>query len=408
MTVTVNPVRRCRSAALLTRRESVRSRSSSSVSANESSSTGRGRGGGESNGAIQQQQQQQRRRRRKKNKYAGYSKVEQLEMDPLEKLVAESKEKNRLLDEEKQQTSRLGRQKTYGYRFSAVIQSINAAAAAANDPADDDIHPLPAMSFPDNSNVDPYDPTTFGYNALGSIVAAHGVRGWVKVRSSQAASNSFPVHSRSSLLAEAGARLHLKPPNKRAPRPVRLVSGRHCVGDEYLCWLDGSTTRDDALKLRGSTLFSRHEDETWLQQQQSQQARNNQTIEESYSVSELVGLAVYLQEPSHDNSTVAASDGSSQCNGHAPLVGTVGGVVFGEDISDLPLGYDMLEIIVSSRGAGKVEERVMIPLVPQLVPVIDTARGEVYIDPPSGLLDLRYVREERVRIKGFLPPSSSP
>jgi hypothetical protein len=47
---------------------------------------------------------------------------------------------------------------------------------------------------------------------------------------------------------------------------------------------------------------------------------------------------------------------------------------------------------------------VLIPLVPQIVPVVQVSEKKVFIDPPAGLLDLTYFREERVRIKGFLPP----
>jgi hypothetical protein len=200
-------------------------------------------------------------------------------------------------------------------------------------------------------------------------------------------------------------------PNKRAPRAVRLVSARRVGGGgEYLCFLEGVDTRDDALKLRGATLFVRseedgddEEEETGRQQQQEGDERQ----EEVYSVSELVGLAVYLHGPAPRGGGEGPDPGAE-----AALVGTVGGVVFGDDISDLPLGYDMLEIIIAGPpggggGAGRGEERVLVPLVPELVPAVEIARGRVYVDPPAGLLDLRYVRKDKVRIRGFLPPSSS-
>jgi RimM protein, required for 16S rRNA processing len=53
------------------------------------------------------------------------------------------------------------------------------------------------------------------------------------------------------------------------------------------------------------------------------------------------------------------------------------------------------------------DEMVLIPLVPSIVPTIDIERGVIYIDPPGGLLDLTYVKEGNVRIKGFLPAVSS-
>jgi 16S rRNA processing protein RimM len=320
------------------------------------------------------------RRRRRKNKYADLSKVETLEMDPLEKLVAESVEKNRQLLEEEEQRKR---------RRMTTRNEGGATTPAQGDDKDSPAT-VPAMNFPDNKNIDPYDPTTFGYVTLGTIASAHGVHGWVKVAASEADPSSL------SPLARPGMTLHVKLPRKRAPRAVRLVAGRHCVADEYLCLLDGSYTRDDALKLRGATLYTTRQEDDDARRQSTSSDR------ELYFVSELVGLSVYAYDETRSTPTELNNE---------VLIGTVGGVVFGDDISDLPLGYDMLEIIVNREltldRKSKPEERVLIPLVPQLVPLIDSARGVVMIDPPPGLLDLRYVREEKVRIKGLLPPSSS-
>jgi ribosomal 30S subunit maturation factor RimM len=91
-------------------------------------------------------------------------------------------------------------------------------------------------------------------------------------------------------------------------------------------------------------------------------------------------------------------------------VGIVGGVVFSDDISSIPgLGHDYLEIIIPrgiGGGASFRDEMVLIPMVPQLVPEVDVPSRRVYIDPPAGLLDLTYVRDEKTRIKGLLPPST--
>ena len=94
------------------------------------------------------------------------------------------------------------------------------------------------------------------------------------------------------------------------------------------------------------------------------------------------------------------------------FVGTIGGILLGEDMCSAAsgLGQDTLEIILP-RGRGGTtapswrDEMVLIPFVPQIVPRVDLAGGAVYITPPAGLLDLTYVKEERVRIKGFLPPA---
>jgi hypothetical protein len=94
------------------------------------------------------------------------------------------------------------------------------------------------------------------------------------------------------------------------------------------------------------------------------------------------------------------------------FVGRVYGVVPAEEMCSIPgLGHDLLEIILPRGNNGIAswrDEMVLIPFVPSIVPTIDLERGVVYIDPPSGLLDLTYVKEETVRIKGFLPPANDP
>lgn len=318
-------------------------------------------------------------RRRRKNKYATFSKVESLALDPLEQLVAESATQNlRLEVEAVAERRRMQRRRTrivaggneVGTEPSSISSGSDASTAAS-------------LPFPDAKNIDPYDPTTFGYLPIGTILGPHGVYGWVKVRGD----TDFPHR-----LTEPGVR-HLRPARKRAPRAVQLVTGRHCFQNEYLVLLDGCETRDDAEILRGATLYVREEDKAPVAT-----LGNGQ---QEYLVSELYGLRVFVQEESSSASTL----GDDVSRAMEPI-GIVGGVVFGDDVSDVPLGYDMLEIALDDSSATR-NQFVLIPLVPELVPVIDTLNGMVCINPPAGLLDLTYVREEKTRIKGFLPPAKS-
>lgn len=115
--------------------------------------------------------------------------------------------------------------------------------------------------------------------------------------------------------------------------------------------------------------------------------------EDEFLVSDLVGLDVF--------STV------ENTNTTALYVGKVGGVVFGEDISSVPGLHDMLEVILSKGNTSLPslsDELVLIPFVPEIVPMVDLAGGAIYIDPPTGLLDLSFVRKEKIRIKGLLQP----
>jgi 16S rRNA processing protein RimM len=157
--------------------------------------------------------------------------------------------------------------------------------------------------------------------------------------------------------------------------------------------LEGVEDRDAAVKLRGSVLYVRDEQ---VQAEKSDQAEEG---EEEYLVSDLVGLEVFLQ------ATSDSEDDPKQ------FVGTVGGVVFAEDLSTVPggAGYDYLELVLPRGGtegmASFRDELVLIPLVPQIVTRVDLDAREVYVDPPHGLLDLTYVRKDKMRIKGFLPSS---
>jgi hypothetical protein len=46
-----------------------------------------------------------------------------------------------------------------------------------------------------------------------------------------------------------------------------------------------------------------------------------------------------------------------------------------------------------------------IPFVPEIVTRVNLEGRLISIVPPGGLLDLSYRREEKVRIKGLLPPA---
>jgi 16S rRNA processing protein RimM len=200
------------------------------------------------------------------------------------------------------------------------------------------------------------------------------VHGWLKVQ----CSTDFPQDR----LCTPGIR-HLKAANKRAPRPIVLLSGKHRQGDEYLIQCASVVSRETATQLRGAQLYIRDDKRGGLGS-------------DDYSVSDLVGSEVLLM-----------------CQGSrmdAKFVGLVSGVVFSEDMCSVPgLGHDYLEIMLP-RGIGGTtslrDEMVLIPFVPALVPDVDVVGQKIYIDPPDGLLDLTYVREEKARIKGFLPPAS--
>lgn len=247
----------------------------------------------------------------------------------------------------------------------------------------------------------PYDPQTFGYVELGAVSGAHGVHGWLKIKSSTGVTSIDDAAQ--NRLCSPGVR-HIKPANKRAPRPVVLVQGRHRHADEYLVQLDDIHDRDEAQKLRGATLYIREEQQREHEEDTASEFGEHEP--EEYYVQDLVGLEVFLVE--HQNGSKKTRRTGNN-DGSKKFVGTVGGVVFADELCSIPgLGHDYLELVLP-RGIGGTaswkDEMVLVPLVPQIVPIVDLVGGEIYLDPPSGLLDLTYVRAENARIKGFLPSS---
>lgn len=290
-----------------------------------------------------------KRRKKKANKYQQFSKINQ-DADPLETLIAESEQKNELLLQQKQ-TNRL------------PLAAQQQQAMITETP----------RAFPNTATIDPYDPSTFGYITLGTIQGAHGVQGWVKVRA--AAELTDATILRNSFTA-AGM-VHVRLPNKRAPRATVLLQGKATTNDQFVVHLQNIQDRDQAATLRGAVLYIRHEQ------------LPSETVADEYNVADLVGMPVFL----NDNSDA--------------YVGIVAGIVFGEDISSIPGGHDYIELLLSRSDVPSYkDELVLIPFVPQLVPVVDLEQRRIQIDPPTGLLDLTYVRSDKVRVKGFLAASA--
>jgi 16S rRNA processing protein RimM len=282
--------------------------------------------------------------KKKKNKYAQFSKADKAEKDPLETLIEESKEKLNDLRIEKEQIKKVPE--------SPEVSKI--------------------LEFPNNKDINPSDPSTFGFVEIGTITGAHGVHGWTKVQGV----TDFPQR-----LTRPGMLLHMKPYRRRAPRKVTLAAGKTIGVDSFLIQLQGIYNRTSAEKLKGSTLYYATQQDNVLQ-------------DDDVLVSDLVGLEVYSKDDI--------------------LVGTIDGIVLAEEMCAIPgLGQDMLEVSVHKPQSGKPTGRpvpkdlVLIPFVPEIVPKIDLEEKKVVIDPPKGLLDLTYIREEKVKIKGLLPPSKT-
>ena len=105
-------------------------------------------------------------------------------------------------------------------------------------------------------DFDARDPSTFGFQELGQVVGAHGVRGALRVDAPSA------VDVEAALLAE-GLR-YLRLASRRTPRPVVVASCRELkrfgATVRYVVALKGLRDREEAARLAGAVLYRRDED----------------------------------------------------------------------------------------------------------------------------------------------------
>ena len=336
-------------------------------------------------------------RRKKQNKYANLSKADSLSMDPLDAMLVESRTKlSEMYREDSKPMKRRRKLSTIEYTsLEAIDRLLDDRDTGGMRSSIDELEEMEETRernkriFPDVQTIDPYDPTTYGYIELGTIIGAHGVHGLMKL----ASITDFSQHR----LCEPGIR-HIKSPNRRSPREVRLVEGRPLrssstaagsdASPSYLIRLENVNDRDEAMKFRGYVLYALENEKV-----------NNLLMEDEYIVSDLIGLNVFLDEGADEHSGKGFED---------LFVGNIRGVILGSEMCSIPgLGQDLLEVARPSLLTGKGEELVLIPFVPQIVTRVDLDGRLISIMPPRGLLDLSYRREEKVRIKGLLPEFSS-
>lgn len=325
-------------------------------------------------------------RRQKFNKYR--KKNDDDAKDPLEQLMEESREKLKELEKEAEakKSKRLSnKDKELAQLKQKKLQ----------------------LAFPDNKDIDPNDPSSFGFVEIGTVVGAHGVHGQVKVKST----SDFPAR-----FTEPGLR-YFKPHNKRAPRKIVLLEGKPSKEGEYIVELDDVKNREDAKRLRGGSLYVRIEERDAVmsstvpkkdgneEEESKGSALSPTSVDDEYFISDLVGLEVFLEQDEDQ----AGSDKEDETHNRS-FVGYVAGVVLAQEMCSIPgLGHDMLEIVLPRGKGGTIslrDELVLVPFVPEIVPRVEISKRAIFLTPPPGLLDITYVREEKVRIKGFLPAAS--
>lgn len=176
-----------------------------------------------------------------------------------------------------------------------------------------------------------------GWLEIGKIVAAQGLDGEVRI---------YPNSDFPERFLQPGKRWLLRP-GETEPQPIELVGGRYIEGKNiYVVEIAGVESRNQAEDLRGCLLMVQQSDRPTLG-------------EDEYHVLDLLGLEVFMQESGE-------------------LVGTV--------VDVISAGNDLLEVqLHQSFDKG---QKVLIPFVKAIAPVVDLAAKRIEITPPPGLLEI--------------------
>jgi len=332
--------------------------------------------------------------RSKKNKYKTENKKHKAgELDPFEKqLVKAKQEEERLKRERMEETREEMRQRRRQLELELNLKRERGM-----------------VEFPDEEDIDPYDPTTFGFIRIGYIMGPHGVKGEVKV----AAETDFGALR----LGVPGPR-HVQAPGRRFPREIELEAGRPQVvkGDTevWLVKFRGVGGRAEAEALRGHVLFVRDDEGAEVELDEGE-----------YMLEDLVGLPVYLypeviegegeeeEEEGEEEEDDDEQDWEDWEDDELERIGTVSGIVLAEDLSSVPGLADLLEIEYEEEDNDPESYDAirtmtcLVPFVEEIVPLVDLERGRVMLSPPPGLLNLAVVKREKVFIRGYLPENAA-
>lgn len=175
-----------------------------------------------------------------------------------------------------------------------------------------------------------------GWMEIGSIVAAHGLRGEVRV---------YPNSDFPERFEEAGERW-LWGKGDTQPRSIRLQRGYYLTGKSlYVVKLEGIDDRTQAENLRRMMLVVPTSDRLPM-------------APGEYHVQDLLDVRVFHKET---------------------------GEQIGVVVDVFTTGHD---ILVVQPQPGSNQKEIMIPFVEEIVPVVDLPHQRIEVLPPSGLLEL--------------------
>ena len=176
---------------------------------------------------------------------------------------------------------------------------------------------------------------------IGTVVSPHGIKGEVKVYTN----SDFPER-----FEKPGKRL-LKRPNSSQCEWVTLKRGYYLPGKSmYVVTLEEITDRTQAEELCKSKLFVEKHDRPQLEANE-------------YHVDDLIGLTVIDQETK---------------------------AKIGQVIEIYAAGNDLLVVELEEHLSEKPapDNRVLVPFVEDIVPIVDINNGQLQVELPVGLLEL--------------------
>ena len=198
---------------------------------------------------------------------------------------------------------------------------------------------------------------------IGTIVAPQGLRGEVRV---------YPDSDFPERFLEPGIRW-LQHPETEEITEIELLGGRYLPGKNlYVIAIEGIEYRDEAEALRDYKILVKNSDRPELE-------------EDEYHVADLINLEVFNQQTGEK-------------------IGVVTNLFYaGNDLLEVTLDQqpviepnmtrDLSQISRKSKRKKfkKPEQKpatILIPFVKEIVPVIDSDRGRIEINPPEGLLNI--------------------
>lgn len=291
------------------------------------------------------------RRKEHKNKYSQFSSNTDI-IDPLEAAKAKQDE-----------------MKSMGNDLSAPVRGTTVPVRNQTLVTDNS-----SVSFPSYNQIVPSDPYTFGFVQIGTVLGPHGVKGEMKVK----LETDF-----ADMRIKPDSILYIKRPNRRTPRPITVKKGRKQIDDIFLIQFSDINSRLSASVFRDYNVYVRASDRPMLN-------------EDEHLIRDLVDLSCYSNFTLDD-------DGKEIYDGY---IGKVNGVIPADELCD-PATASLMHAMLEIRKPGLAGELCLIPFVPSIVLRVSYDQRAILIDPPEGLLDLVYIENKRVVIRGLLPSVAS-